>query len=302
MPIGAVSAADCKVQCDEQPPSGPGTSPAIPPVPPSTDTPPPAADTKALARRLFDLMNQERTSRGLPAFSRRTDVDDIAVAHSKRMAADGGIWHNDDYFTPATKNRLQAAYLGENVARNADIDDMHRRLMNSPHHRDNILNPRFSQVGVGVAVGENGGLFGTENFLQPRPPAPPPAAPKAKPVDKPRVAPPPPPAPPVPAPESVVELAFPSLDMAGAALPGGLSGPVQSSDHGRSALFLALSALAALALALAAGKVTPSAVRFGRYQPGDQRARRGRRPGHQVAHQDRALVRGVRRDRGGRRA
>jgi hypothetical protein len=84
------------------------------------------------------------------------------------MAKAGDLWHNDAYFTPASHDALDAQTLGENVAMNADVDDMHRRLMASPHHRDNILDGRFSQLGVGVAVGKDGVLFATEDFVQPR--------------------------------------------------------------------------------------------------------------------------------------
>lgn len=293
VPVGAATADDCVVSC-ETPPS------TVPPIVPPIEPPPPP-NTKAMATRLFDLMNKERTSRGLAPFTRRADVDAIAVGHSGRMAAAGTIWHNDDYFTPATKDRLQAAYLGENVARNADIEDMHRRLMNSPHHRDNILSPRFSQVGVGVAVGENGGLFGTENFLQPRSPkpasAPPAPKPKPKPVERPRAAPPAPAPPVAPVEAAPMEFAFPAMEMAGVDQPGPL--PTRSSS--RSAGFVALSALAALALAATAGKVAPSAVRFGRYPMGDTRARGGRRGRHPVADQHGAHHRGLRRGRGSRR-
>lgn len=292
VPVGAASADECVLSCD--------SPPTIPPVVPPTKPPPPP-DTKAMARRLFNLMNQERTSRGLAPFTRRADVDAIAVGHSGRMAAKGTIWHNDEYFSPATKDRLQAAYLGENVARNADIDDMHRRLMNSPHHRDNILNPRFTQVGVGVAVGENGGLFGTENFMQPRTPrpSPPPPKPKPRPVERPRAAPAAPAHQPVAVPVEAtpVEFAFPYIEMAGAEQPG----PLPRRPSSRSAGFVALSALAALALAATAGKGAPSAVRFGRYPTGDPRARGGRRRRHPVVDQHGVVRRGIRRGRGGRR-
>jgi hypothetical protein len=119
---------------------------------------------------------------GLTALARRGDVDGIALRHSGDMAAKGQMWHNDDYFTPATHDRLNAKTLGENVAMNPDIDDMHQRLMNSPHHRANILDPRFRQIGVGVVQSSDGNLFATEDFVEPRVAAAPPqatAAPRA---------------------------------------------------------------------------------------------------------------------------
>jgi uncharacterized protein YkwD len=157
----------------------PGTTspppPTLPTLPPPTTTtqPPPAPrpDTAAAARRLLDLLNQERTSRGLPALVARVDIAAIAVGHSRDMAAKYDIWHNDAYFTAATHDALGAVFLGENVAMNPKVDTMHARLMESPHHRDNILDARFQQVGIGVAAAPDGELFATEDFAQPRPTA-----------------------------------------------------------------------------------------------------------------------------------
>jgi uncharacterized protein YkwD len=169
----------------------PTTTPTTPPQvnPPSTTTttqpkpkPKPAPDTAAAARRLLDLVNGERKARGLAPLARRGDVDSVAVGHSKAMAARYDIWHNDAFFTKASHDALNAAFLGENVAMNMSVEDMHVRLMNSPHHRDNILNGRFSQIGIGVAAAPDGELFATEDFVQPRSTAPAKAAKAPAPV------------------------------------------------------------------------------------------------------------------------
>jgi hypothetical protein len=136
-------------------------------------------DTVAAADRLFALVNSERAAAGLPALARRAEVDAIAATHRTAMAAKGDLWHNDVYFSPATHQALGASYLGENVAMNRSIEDMHRRLMLSPHHRENILDPRFTQMGVAVAAAPDGVLYATEDFVQPKTvAAPKPAAPK----------------------------------------------------------------------------------------------------------------------------
>lgn len=196
--LSPAKAAPCPLLSTCESPSQTTTTVKSPPGPPlpiptTTTTPPvPPPDTAAAARRLFTLVNQERTSRGLPALARRGDIDSIGVGHSKNMAARRQLWHNDAYFTKETKDQLGAQYLGENVAMNASVDDMHRRLMNSPHHRDNILDGRFQVIGIGVAASSDGVLYATEDFAQLRAaaPAPAPAAPttKAKPVPKPAAA------------------------------------------------------------------------------------------------------------------
>jgi hypothetical protein len=170
-----------------------------------------APDPTAAANRLFALVNGERAAAGLPALVRRAEVDAIATSHSTAMAARGDIYHNDLYFSAATHQALGASYLGENVAMNRSIEDMHRRLMLSPHHRDNILDRRFTQIGVAVAAAPDGVLYATEDFVQPKAAAAPkPAAkavlkpkPKAKPKPVPTTA--PTTAPPAVVPAAVVE-------------------------------------------------------------------------------------------------
>jgi len=168
--------------------------------PAETSRPRAGRDTAGSAR-LLQLVNDERGAAGLAPLAVRREIDDVAWGHSEAMAQAGDIWHNDAYFTAETRRRLGARALGENVARNATVEDAHARLMASPGHRANILDARFNQVGVSVVRDGAGSLFITEDFAAvpppepaqaPAPPGPPPAPP----------APAPPPAPPAPAPPS----------------------------------------------------------------------------------------------------
>ncbi|HEX9970201.1 MAG TPA: CAP domain-containing protein [Acidimicrobiales bacterium] len=215
----------------------------------------------AAVSRILALMNEERRSRNLPLFSVRADVSATSSKHSEAMAAGGTIWHNDAYFTAANKKRLDAALLGENVARNPEIDDAHRRLMNSPGHRANLLDRRFTVVGLAVYRSSTGSLYVTQNFVQPNaraaeaPRAAAPAAPKpatAKPASA-------TPAPPAPAPVAEAAPAAPvAADVLAAAAagpelfaaPAGLGGPAPAGQP-----IAALAALAVLALLGAAALV-----------------------------------------------
>ena len=190
------SQAECSplaplVGCEEPAPPSPAPPPQPePPAPPAPPAPPPApvpvpepqpepdpVEAPLAARRLVELMNAERTQRGLPPLQPRDDVAAIARPHSLAMAEADDIWHNDAYFSAATKRRLGATSVGENVAMNVNIDDAHRRLMNSAAHRANILNGAFTVVGVGVYRQADGTYFLTEDFVEPVPVATSAAAP-----------------------------------------------------------------------------------------------------------------------------
>jgi uncharacterized protein YkwD len=120
--------------------------------------------------RLLELVNRERAATGAPTLVLRSDLSGIAGDFSQRMAEQGRIWHNDDYFTIATMERLGARLVGENVAINSSIDGAHEALMESPRHRANILDADFTLVGIGVAQNADGFLFVTQDFLAPREP------------------------------------------------------------------------------------------------------------------------------------
>lgn len=164
----------------------------VPSLPPVTVLPPPPPPSPAAprsvpeaARRLLELVNGERAKAGLPRLTSREDVVRIALAHSQRMAASGTIFHNDSYFTDAVQRLLNSKARGENVAQNSSVDDTHARLMNSPGHRANILDPRFTVAGFAVIQASDGRYYTTQAFLQPAgavapvAPAPAPRAPAA---------------------------------------------------------------------------------------------------------------------------
>ncbi|HUP69690.1 MAG TPA: CAP domain-containing protein [Acidimicrobiales bacterium] len=169
----------------------------IPPSPPVTIAPPPppapAAPRTApeAAQRLLDLVNGERAKAGLGRLTSRDDVVTIALAHSQRMVAAGTIFHNDSYFTDSVRRQLNSQARGENVAQNTSVDDTHVRLMNSPGHRANILDPRFTVAGFAVVQATDGRYFTTQNFLQPAGAVATTAAPAPRPSAAPAVARPP---------------------------------------------------------------------------------------------------------------
>ena len=47
--------------------------------------------------------------------------------------------------------------LGENVGFASSVDGAHAGFMNSPKHRDAILSPSYTSVGIGAA--QNGGIW-----------------------------------------------------------------------------------------------------------------------------------------------
>ena len=174
---GLLGLGPCPATTTAQPvPTAPAAPAPAPAAPVQDSAPAPAPQPQALptgevpgaAARLLALVNQERAGAQLPALEWRDAIVAIAAGQSRAMADRGDIWHNDAYFTSATRAALGAHGLGENVAMNGSLDDAHRRLMASPGHRANILNGAFDAVGISVVRDATGALYVTQDFVDSR--------------------------------------------------------------------------------------------------------------------------------------
>lgn len=126
-----------------------------------------ASDVPQDTLHLLQLVNRERAAVGAPPVALRDDLVSLAAGFSRQMAAERNLRHNADFLTPASAARLGASKLGENVAVEPTVDTAHARLMESPGHRANILEPAFRFVGIAVAPGSDGTVYVTEDFLAP---------------------------------------------------------------------------------------------------------------------------------------
>lgn len=132
---------------------------------PTPENSPAPESIDSLEERMFAEVNAERAKGGVPALELHQWARSIAREHSGKMAAARSIWHNDDYFTQGRK-AMGANFFGENVAANGSIQSAHSKLMESPHHRDNILDPRFSHLGIGIARGDDGMVYVSQDFAR----------------------------------------------------------------------------------------------------------------------------------------
>ena len=63
----------------------------------------------------------------------------------------------------------RAVTYGENLARNDRLGEAEASLVASVGHRQNIVNARFTRVGIGVARDRDGDWFLTQDFARPAP-------------------------------------------------------------------------------------------------------------------------------------
>lgn len=117
-------------------------------------------DVGSVSRELFDLLNETRREAGLPALIEHVGLREVALAHSRDMAANDFIGH-DSPSTGSAADRVRAASLQsglvlENIGRGYSAQEIHRGLMESPGHRANLVNPDVTHVGVGVVAQQEG--------------------------------------------------------------------------------------------------------------------------------------------------
>jgi len=121
-----------------------------------------------LERKMLDLVNQERTKRGLKPLQWDPELVPVARAHSQDMFSRGYFSHytleGKDPFDRMKAAGIKYYSAGENLALGPTLSICHEGLMNSPGHRANILNPTYGRVGIGILDGGAYGLMISQEF------------------------------------------------------------------------------------------------------------------------------------------
>ncbi len=133
-------------------------------------------------RKLIELTNIERQKNGLTLVSENTALNKAAALKAQNMF-DENYWA---HFAPSGKTPwdfilstgYKFTYAGENLAKNFyNSDDVVTAWMNSPTHRDNLLNPKYKDIGIAVVEGNLNGQkttlvvqeFGTTEMIAGKP-------------------------------------------------------------------------------------------------------------------------------------
>jgi uncharacterized protein YkwD len=133
---------------------------------------PQRSDTSAMEEQLLEWVNEERTARHLKPVRISSDLRAVATKHSKDMASQKDLSHissdGKSYLGRLVEAGLFFVDIGENVAVGDTFDAafIHQKLMESLEHRENILNPKYDTVGIGVVYSKDRRYFVTQDFAQ----------------------------------------------------------------------------------------------------------------------------------------
>lgn len=125
-------------------------------------------DDTSSEEELFELLNTERTKRGLWPLKKEDTLSAVAREHSRDMFLRSYFGHvdpdgRDPLFRLAGKG-LEYKSLAENLSYAPDASTAHQGLMYSEEHRKAILSPKYTRVGIGVVDSGNYGKMITQFF------------------------------------------------------------------------------------------------------------------------------------------
>ncbi|HET7216372.1 MAG TPA: CAP domain-containing protein [Terriglobia bacterium] len=140
-----------------------------------------ADSMESLAKQMLALVNRDREDpanaaethgRALPL--RWNDkLAAVALAHSRDMMVRRYFAHVDPEGRTPT-DRINAAGiewrgLAENISMDRTVPDAEKDLMDEPrfqqNHRGNILNPAYTDIGIGIVRAPDGDLYITQDFI-----------------------------------------------------------------------------------------------------------------------------------------
>ncbi|WP_409301167.1 CAP domain-containing protein [Peribacillus sp. SCS-155] len=163
-------------QASAKPVAQPAQKPAAQPAPAKQQQPAaPAAQPKAsnssvvseFEKQVVDLTNAERTKQGLKALTIDNELSKVAGIKSQDMKDKNYFDHNSPtYGSPfdmMKKFGISYSYAGENIAMGqTSPQQVVQAWMNSQGHRENIMNPNFTHIGVGHVASGN---YWTQMFI-----------------------------------------------------------------------------------------------------------------------------------------
>ena len=152
-------------QAPVQQPQAPAEQPKAPAQQPQQNVSNARHSLTANEVKLVELVNSARANAGLAPLAIDVDLSYVARVKSQDM-------HDNKYFSHTSptygspfdmmkKFGIQYRSAAENIARTSSVESAHNGFMNSEGHRNNIMNPRFTHIGIGIYNG-----YYTQMFIQ----------------------------------------------------------------------------------------------------------------------------------------
>ena len=120
-------------------------------------------------KEVFDLINNQRISNGLPALKIDDELQNVARIKAQDMVNNNYFSHTSPtYGSPfdmMKKFGIKYKTAGENIAGNSTNSGAVTAWMESPGHKANILNDSFNYTGIGVIKSSKYGKIYVQMFI-----------------------------------------------------------------------------------------------------------------------------------------
>lgn len=118
----------------------------------------------------WNLLNADRKANGLPALPLDAELSRIARIKSQDMRNNGYFAHESPTYGNVRDMLRTFGYAftaaGENIAHHATVAKAQAAFMSSTGHRQNILSPTWTKVGIGIALDPQGYPYLTQIFAK----------------------------------------------------------------------------------------------------------------------------------------
>jgi len=119
---------------------------------------------------IFDLINKERTTAGLPKLAADATLFKAARLKAQDMVKNSYFSHTSPTYGSPFKmmKTYSVSYkvAGENIAGNPSLEDAVSSWMKSATHKQNILSNSYNYIGIGVEKSETYGYVITAMFIR----------------------------------------------------------------------------------------------------------------------------------------
>ena len=130
-------------------------------------------DQEKMADQVLQLVNLERAEADLPPVARNMALEHIADDYACHMIADNFFGHSDPITGHGPGDRAVVGKysfyaIGENLAAGQQTPaEVMKVWMDSPSHRDIILDPKWTEVGIAARVGGEYSIYWVQEFGAP---------------------------------------------------------------------------------------------------------------------------------------
>ncbi len=122
---------------------------------------------------IIKMVNSVRAENNLSPLINDKRLNILADKKAKIMADENNLSHTAGgykFFSDIVKEgRIEYLAVGENIARNWKTpEEVMKAWLSSKGHRANILSKKFTNIGIGKAISQNGDIYWVQLFIKER--------------------------------------------------------------------------------------------------------------------------------------